>query len=128
MNAEKFYDTEKFEYARDILNKRFYMILENYLKDSRLYIANIEVGLKEENMSQVASNAHPLKSSSAGLGITSIEEIAREIEFGAKNFKHQREIEHLKNQVLKIQEIFDKITPELQILITNNANNNESGD
>lgn len=75
---------DEVEGAKAMLGERFEAILDGYYEDAAYYVQCIEQGVREDNMQLVAENAHPLKSSSASLGLTSISEIAKYMEVNAK--------------------------------------------
>ena len=78
-------DVEIFEQAKSLLGESFSQVVEAYLEDAANYLVQIHSGLSDNNLEQAAKAAHPLKSSSASLGLVGVSEIAKSIELGAKS-------------------------------------------
>lgn len=79
------FDAEMFEEARSIMKERFSEMIDGYLEDAQMYIDYIKDGFAKQDNNLVAQYAHPLKSSSASLGVMSISDIAKDLEYGAKD-------------------------------------------
>lgn len=109
------FDTELFEEARSIMKQRFGDMIEGYLEDAAMYIDKIKEGLTNDDKKAIADYAHPLKSSSAGLGIASVSTIAKDLEYGAKDaMEDGSEITHLKELLEPIEEAFKRAKPKLK--------------
>ena len=116
------FDTELFEEARSIMKKRFPDMIEGYLEDAVMYIGKIKEGFANDDKDVVAQYAHPLKSSSAGLGVVSVSSIAKDLEYGAKDaIADGSEITHLKDLIEPIEEAFKRAEPKLKQAIADTA-------
>ena len=78
------FDFETLENSRKVLKKYFQITIEDYIEDAARYIQNIADGFEEGNAEKVAKNAHPLKSNSTSMGLTTVSEIAKVLERRAK--------------------------------------------
>jgi len=78
-------DREALEKLRDLMKAKFPVIVEKYLENSTNYIAQAEEAFASGDARALANAVHPLKSSSASLGVTAVSGIAREIEHRADN-------------------------------------------
>ena len=108
-------DMEILNEARVILKKRWPEMVEGYLEDAHMYIANIKDGFANDDKQAVASNAHPLKSSSNGMGFTGIGEIAKKIEYDTKDaIENAGDIAHLQELVPLLEEALQKAEPKLR--------------
>ncbi len=108
-------DMEMLEEARSILKKRWPEMVEGYLEDAHMYIENIKKGFADGDKQAVASSAHPLKSSSNGMGITSIGEIAQTMEYETKDaIENGSDIAHLQELVPLLEEALRLAEPKLR--------------
>lgn len=78
-------DMDVLNEAHSLLSKRWPEMVGGYIEDSNMYIDNIKNGFLNDDKDAIASNAHPLKSSSNALGIISIGEIAKKVEYDTKD-------------------------------------------
>lgn len=109
------FDTELFEEARSIMKARFPDMIEGYLEDARMYIDKIKEGFEASDKNMIAQYAHPLKSSSAGIGIASVSAIAKDMEYGAKDaIENGSDVESLKELLEPIEEAFRRAGPRLE--------------
>jgi len=81
--------------VKSILKDRFSDLIEGYIDDTEKYLQDIEEAILNNDLKTIADNAHPLKSSSAYLGMSSISEIAKIMEETAKNSSELDEIKEL---------------------------------
>ena len=109
------FDTELFEEAQSIMKSRFGDMIDGYLEDSRMYIDKIKEGFENNDKELVAQYAHPLKSSSAGLGIMSVSMVAKDLEYGAKDaIADGGGIDHLKDLLDPLELAFEHALPRLE--------------
>jgi len=78
-------DMDMLNEVRSILKARWPEMVEGFLEDTEMYIENIKNGFANDDKMAVASSAHPLKSSSGSMGFTGLSEIAKKIEYDAKD-------------------------------------------
>lgn len=107
-------DMEELEGTKAILKKRFPEMIEGYLEDTEMYLKGIEEGLKGGDLEKIAKNAHPLKSSSAVLGVLGVSDIARAMEETAKA---GGEIDTIRSFVAPLKEALDYAVPKLRVLL-----------
>jgi len=108
-------DMEMLNEARSVLKKRWPEMVEGYLEDVQMYLDNIKAGFESSDKQAVAASAHPLKSSSNGMGITSIGEIAKKMEYDAKDaMENDGDIAHLQELVPLIEEALQRAEPKLR--------------
>lgn len=101
--------------ARMLLKGRWPEMIEGYLEDANMYIANIKEGFTNDDKVAVASSAHPLKSSSLGMGVTSVGEIAKTLELEAKEaMENEGSIAHLEPLVPQIEEALNRASTILE--------------
>lgn len=109
------FDPVFFEEARSIMEDKMPIMVDGYLEDARMYIDKIKEGFETADKNSIASYAHPLRSSSAGLGVTSISEIAKDLEYGAKKaMSDGSDITHLKDLLGPIEEAFQRAESKLR--------------
>lgn len=70
---------------KDILEEDYSSVINDFIEDCNMYIANIEEGIRTANIELIVKNAHPLKSSSGGVGATGLYDVARTIELQTKS-------------------------------------------
>jgi len=70
---------------KELMGAKFSTMLEKYLENSAKYITQTEDALNKGEVSHVADSVHPLKSSSASLGIVNVAALAKEIEEQARS-------------------------------------------
>lgn len=102
------------EGAKAVLKKRFPEIVKCYLEDATGYLKGVEQGLAGGDISQVVKNAHPLKSSSAGLGLAGVSGIARAMEEAARN---GGTVETIRPMVGPLKEALEFAAPKLRALL-----------
>lgn len=116
------FDAALFQEAHSIMKDKMPIMVEGYLEDARMYIDKIKEGFESGDKNTVAQYAHPLKSSSAGLGIMSISTIAKDLEYGAKEaLEDGSEIGHLQALLDPIEEAFQRAEPRLKQCMENAA-------
>ena len=82
-------------------------MIDGYIEDSKIYIDQIKEGVVDCNKEKVAQNAHPLKSSSASIGIISVANIAKDFEYKSKEaMETGADINHLETLVQPLEEAF----------------------
>lgn len=108
-------DMEILNEARSVLKKRWPEMVEGYLEDAAMYIGNIKDGFVNDDKRGVASSAHPLKSSSNGLGLTGLGEIAKTMEYETKDaIENDGDIAHLQVLVPLLEEALKRAEPKLR--------------
>lgn len=75
---------EDMQETKRILNTRYPEMVEGFLEDVIGYISGIEEGISEGIMDKIINNAHPLKSSSAVLGLAGVSQISGAMEEAAR--------------------------------------------
>lgn len=78
------FDLDMLQDAHDIMKDKFPDMLRAYIEDCQTYLEQIKLGIQDKNADMVAQNSHPLKSSSASLGIEKLANIAKKIETSSK--------------------------------------------
>ena len=106
---------EELESAKSLLKKRFPEIINGYLEDAEMYLKGIEEGLQSGDLEKAAKNAHPLKSSSAALGIAGVSVVARTIEESAKS---GGTVETIKPLIVPLKEAMEYAAPKLRALLS----------
>ncbi len=109
-------DMEELEGAKAVLKKRFPEMIEGYLEDAEMYFKNIKEGLDGGDLEKIAKSAHPLKSASAGLGVSGVSNIARAMEETAKT-GDANAIDTIRPLVAPLKEALDYATPKLRALL-----------
>ena len=108
-------DMDMLNEARTLLKKRWPEMVEGYLEDAQMYIDNIKNGFANDDKQAVASSAHPLKSSSTGMGVTGLGEIAKKVEYDAKDaIENGGNIEHLQELMPLLEEALKRAGPKLR--------------
>jgi len=74
------FNAEALDEVKDLMGDKFDLIVDQYLESSMGYLSCIEQGLKNCDAKIIASSAHPLKSSSASLGLINVSQLAQKIE------------------------------------------------
>ncbi len=70
---------------KELMADKFPEVVEGYMEDSDERIAKIKEGFESNDCQQVSDYAHPLKSSSATLGLFPLSSVAEKIEFLAND-------------------------------------------
>ena len=78
-------DEETIKNIRELMADNFSDVVKKYLENAGERIDRINEGFVNNNCQQVSEAAHPLKSSSATLGIFPFSSIAEKIEFMAND-------------------------------------------
>jgi len=104
-------DMNELEGVKAKLKNRFSVLVNGYLEDAVKYLKGIEDGLENSDLNTVATNAHPLKSSSAALGLSGLSDIARAIEETAKE---GGAIDTIRSLETPLKEALDYVTPKLR--------------
>jgi HPt (histidine-containing phosphotransfer) domain-containing protein len=107
--------TTELQEAKEILKVKFSELIHDYLSDANDYVKNIEEGLDNDDLVQVAANAHPLKSSSACIGIIGLSTVAKMIESEAREHKPVDTIQPL---VIPLKQALENTTTKLHEFIT----------
>ncbi len=99
------FDDRAFNEARKIMKHRFGDMVECFLEDAEGYIAKIHEGFSSDDREMIAQYAHPLKSSSASLGLKGVSILARDMEMGAKDaIESGGSVEHLSTLAPQIEQ------------------------
>ncbi len=108
-------DMEALDDAHALLRKCWPEMVDGYLEDAHMYIENIKRSFANGDKKELASNAHPLKSSSNSLGIISIGEIAKNMEHDTKDaIESGGEIGHLQELIPLLEEALERAEPKLR--------------
>ncbi|MDH5723580.1 MAG: Hpt domain-containing protein [Alphaproteobacteria bacterium] len=108
-------DMDVLNEAHTLLKKRWPEMVEGYLEDVHMYIANIKAGFESGDKQAVASSAHPLKSSSNGMGVIGLGEIAKKMEYDAKEaIENGGNIDHLQALVPLLEDALSRAEPKLR--------------
>lgn len=76
---------ETFDNLKKLMGSNFTFLLQEYLKSAENFIIQIQSATANNNTSELATAAHPLKSSSAQIGAVSVRDIAEKIELAAQS-------------------------------------------
>lgn len=115
-------DMDMLNKTRAVLKTRWPEVVEDYLQDVVMYIDNIKAGFENGDKQAVAASAHPLKSSSNCMGVTSVGEIAKDMEYGAKEaIENGGDIAHLQELVGFLEESLKHAEPKLRDTLENVA-------
>ena len=111
-------DLDMLKQVQTLLKERWPELVDGYLESATTYIDNIRNGLVKGDAHVVSSNAHPLKSSSSGIGIVSVGDIAAAIEGGAKGaIENGADMSHLDDLVLLLDDAFQRAVPRLRATV-----------
>lgn len=66
-------------------NQKFGALLDLYMKDSERLIQECRQAVQQEQWQHLKESAHALKGSSANLGVMGVSELAKSLEFTAKD-------------------------------------------
>lgn len=103
------FDHETLAEVRDLMQEHYKELVERYFSDAHVYISKISAGIDRGDRDAVALYAHPLKSSSASMGASSVAKIAHDLEYGAKNaLENGGDIFHLKGLPSLITEAVER--------------------
>ncbi len=78
-------DSVQLNQFRELLGDAADAVIADYFSNAAGYVAEIEAGIAAIDHTQIREAAHPLKSSSAQLGFSAVAEIAKDIEYAAKD-------------------------------------------
>lgn len=110
--------------ARTVMKKRWPEMVEDYLEDVGIYIENIKTGFANGDKKAVAGSAHPLKSSSNGMGFTGLGAVAEKIEYDTKDaIESDHAIQHLEVLVPLLEEGMKIAAATLHATLENAAEN-----
>ncbi|MGH1403408.1 MAG: Hpt domain-containing protein [Alphaproteobacteria bacterium] len=74
------FDVDTFNIVKDAMGTEVVDLVEVYIKNSSNYVDVIRESFQSKNYNAVADAAHPLKSSSASLGVIRVSSVSEEIE------------------------------------------------
>lgn len=111
-------DMNELESVKAKLKQRFPELIKHYLEDAAKYIKGIEEGLAGGDLNVIATNAHPLKSSSAAIGVSGVSDIAKTLELAAKEGE---EIDAIQPLLVPLKDALDYAMPKLQALLDDMA-------
>jgi HPt (histidine-containing phosphotransfer) domain-containing protein len=115
-------DIEQLDQVRAVVKTRWPEMVEAYLEEAAMYIENIKKSIVNDDKQGLASNAHPLKSSSNSLGIFGLGEIAETLEYDAKEaIETGADISHLKELTPLLEEAYKHAEPLLRKTLSDNA-------
>jgi PAS domain S-box-containing protein len=71
---------DKLREAQRLLKDQFPAIIEGYMEDAEKYLRNLAYAVERNDSDSAFKNAHPLKSSSQGIGLSAVAAVAEAIE------------------------------------------------
>lgn len=77
------FDQEMFDQAAEVMEDSLGLMIEAYQEDSATYFETILKAVTAQDADSLAKSAHPLKSSSASLGLVTVGDAARDLEKAA---------------------------------------------
>ncbi|PCI57208.1 MAG: hypothetical protein COB36_02790 [Alphaproteobacteria bacterium] len=108
--------------AQDLLKARWGELVDGYLEDAATYLEALKKGVADNDSDVISFNAHSLKSSSNGLGIIGVGEIAGAIENGVRDAAEEgTSISHLGDLVPLLDDAFQRAIPKLRATIEEGA-------
>lgn len=78
-------DWDAFERLRGVMEGRFPVVIEKYIEGNAVYMEAARKALAAGDAAALAESVHPLKSSSASLGCMAVAELAKDIEYAARD-------------------------------------------
>lgn len=78
------FDQDALNNIKAMMKDKYLKMSERYLVNAKNYLAQVAEGIETADLQKIVDNAHPLKSSSAMLGMTSLSKLAEEMELTAK--------------------------------------------
>lgn len=84
-------DRATFDRLKTMMDERFPILLEKYLKSAGGYIEGAKAALAANDAKKLAESVHPLKSSAASMGFVKVSELARNIEAAARDMQKSGE-------------------------------------
>ncbi len=82
-------NTEIIDDLKDVLGDGFLNLVDVQLEQAEEYLATIQLHIENDNIEQVQSTAHSLKSSAGQVGLLGIYELSRQLEYEAKQKGHE---------------------------------------
>lgn len=79
------FDEQTFGAIKNLMIARLGEIIDMYLTNSRKYLDQIQSGIEKYDAQIIKDAAHPLKSSSATMGMMRLSSQAKEMEYQAKD-------------------------------------------
>ncbi len=109
-------DSETFEQMRDLMGEKFGTLIEKYIRVSGEYVTQAIEAQANNNPKQLADVAHPLKSSSASLGLKAVSSLAKDIEHKAREIEVSgvEDLSSLQTKVNDLQKAFEQTVKILQ--------------
>lgn len=96
--------------VRDVMGDAFSGMVEAYLEDAVEYIQSIKEGFADGDKDKVAKAAHPLKSSSSGLGLSAFGELAKRIEYTARGcIENNTSLDSISNDVNELEDAYTQV-------------------
>lgn len=111
--ADFMIDQGTLDETRNMLAGRFDEMVSYYLQDSAGYLAQMDAAFDAGDVKQIAAQAHTLKSSSRGLGLTSVADIAKSLE---NDVKAGQSIDQLTKQQASLTSAFEHAKKHLMAL------------
>lgn len=104
------------EETKSIMQDKFPMMVEYFLEDAKMYVSSIDEGIKSNDVKQVVSPAHTIKSSAFQVGAQKVSEIAKEIEEVASEMleKDEYDLEKLNELYNQLDSALSEAEPELK--------------
>ncbi|MES9871593.1 MAG: ATP-binding protein [Candidatus Sedimenticola sp. 6PFRAG7] len=115
INSLEVIDKEVITELYEIMEDDFTSLIEAFLTNSPVCLDQIEAGIREGDCKHAIIPAHSLKSSSANVGAMALSELAKKMEFAARD----DDIDRLQDGIMELREEYDRSERELQGLCEN---------
>lgn len=117
---EQIIDLNIVEEAKSVMNDKFPLMIEYFLEDSENYIKSIKESMEANDISQVVSPSHTIKSSAKQLGAIRLSEYAKQVEELSRNISEGTggDVTDLQDICEKLYEAFAESEPELKKLLS----------
>ncbi len=108
-------DYETFNKLKDRMKAKFPILLQGYLKDSKSYLATIEMNLPDGDLGALIEAAHSMKSASGLLGIVQVHKTAETLEYSGKDLQEAgtANYESLRSYYEGLQNAFSEVEGDL---------------
>ncbi len=81
-------DMQAVRELKELMEQKFPALVQTYVESSRKHVDDVIKGVDADDAALVESAAHPLKSSSANMGLMALYELSRDIEDVAERAKN----------------------------------------
>ncbi|MGH1375404.1 MAG: PAS domain S-box protein [Alphaproteobacteria bacterium] len=110
------FDHNTFDNMKELMGDGFAPMIQQFLDNSSKYIAQAQEGLANNNAKLIADAVHPLKASSAVLGVIKVSQLAAKIEKGADevNGSDDKKISVLSQTIQDLHDAFIDVEETLK--------------